>query len=563
MRRTILAAAAVLIALLLQLTAVNGLRLPGGGVPDLVLLVVIALGLAGGPVAGAVTGFAAGLALDLAPPGSAAIGQYALVFCLVGWACGRFRGTLGRSALLPVTIAAAAAVTGELMVAALGLGLQPEQVSWTSVHQVLPVTLLYDVVVSPFVLYVILLASAWLTDEAGAPEFGPSRARGGPASGPLPGRTGLGGAAGLGAAGSSVLLGPGGWLSGPAQGRGARRAAARLRPGGRPGDGWLGDAGARGGLGGVDSPSFRIRAAGGRAMRGQAFSGATISRITRGGPGLPGGSPSGRIFTGRAPRRGGLSRSSRSALGRAAAGRGGLGRSAFGRGGSGGGLSGSAVARLRAGSPAGPAASGQAPRTLPASSVNLRLSGGGRRRGSARAGGHGSVVVGRAMSRASLARLGRRRTRGAGFRPAIMPGGSAVPRPRSPGRVSLASAAPVRFGTRRRGGLIGGGALTQASRARTRAASPKLRLQAGLPGPALTSAGGRPATPRFRSRPLAGRRPQTGRRPRFRSRPWSVLALLTRRHGGLLAPRRVRGAVPGYRRAGARHGSRKRTGGPQ
>jgi len=96
MRRLMLSAVAVAAALVLQLTAINGLRLPGGGVPDLVLLVVAALGLAGGPVPGAITGFAAGLGLDLAPPGGGVLGEYALVLCLVGWACGRFRGTLAR-----------------------------------------------------------------------------------------------------------------------------------------------------------------------------------------------------------------------------------------------------------------------------------------------------------------------------------------------------------------------------------------------------------------------------------------------------------------------------------
>src|ERR1700761_8499233 len=98
MRRLALAVILVLVALILQLTTINGLRLPGGGVPDLVLLVVAALGLASGPSAGAVTGFAAGLCLDLAPPGFGVVGTYALAFCLVGWACGRLRGTLAQSA---------------------------------------------------------------------------------------------------------------------------------------------------------------------------------------------------------------------------------------------------------------------------------------------------------------------------------------------------------------------------------------------------------------------------------------------------------------------------------
>ena len=38
---------------------------------------------------GMLGGFCAGLALDVAPPATHLVGQYALVFCLVGYACGR------------------------------------------------------------------------------------------------------------------------------------------------------------------------------------------------------------------------------------------------------------------------------------------------------------------------------------------------------------------------------------------------------------------------------------------------------------------------------------------
>ena len=70
MRRAALSVLLVAAAVVLQLTVVNRLTLPGGGAPDLVLLVVIALALCGGPAAGALTGFCAGLSLDLAPPAS-------------------------------------------------------------------------------------------------------------------------------------------------------------------------------------------------------------------------------------------------------------------------------------------------------------------------------------------------------------------------------------------------------------------------------------------------------------------------------------------------------------
>src|SRR5579862_287905 len=96
MRRLVLSAVLVAIALVVQLTVINRLRLPAGGTPDLVLVAVVALALCGGPLAGSVTGFCAGLGLDLAPPASQVIGQYALVLCVIGYCCGKLRGTLGQ-----------------------------------------------------------------------------------------------------------------------------------------------------------------------------------------------------------------------------------------------------------------------------------------------------------------------------------------------------------------------------------------------------------------------------------------------------------------------------------
>ena len=88
MRKAWLALVLLAAGLLLQLTVLNGLHLPGGGVPDLVLVLLVGVAIAAGPVAGTVAGFGLGLSLDLAPPGSGLIGQYALVFCLAGWAAG-------------------------------------------------------------------------------------------------------------------------------------------------------------------------------------------------------------------------------------------------------------------------------------------------------------------------------------------------------------------------------------------------------------------------------------------------------------------------------------------
>ncbi len=76
-----------------------------------------------------VTGFAAGLCLDLAPPGSQLIGQYALVFCLAGWAAGRLSRAAGRSPLRALGLVAVVVAAAEALAAGLGLALEPAQVT--------------------------------------------------------------------------------------------------------------------------------------------------------------------------------------------------------------------------------------------------------------------------------------------------------------------------------------------------------------------------------------------------------------------------------------------------
>jgi rod shape-determining protein MreD len=149
------------VALLAQLTFINRLALPGGEGPDLVLLAVVALSLTGGPLAGLLTGFLAGLALDIAPPASHTIGQYALVFCLVGYGCGRLAELGDASPSLYVAISAAAAAVGATLHAVLGVMLSDPEVTWAAVRHVLPPSLIYDVVLSPFVLYAVVRLNGW------------------------------------------------------------------------------------------------------------------------------------------------------------------------------------------------------------------------------------------------------------------------------------------------------------------------------------------------------------------------------------------------------------------
>src|SRR5205085_2998473 len=162
--RAVISVVVVAVTVVLQLTIVNRIAFPGGAGPDLVLLVVAALALAGGPMAGVLTGFLAGLALDVAPPGSHFTGQYALVFCLVGYFCGLLADDAsgdaeqGHSALFEIVVTAVGAVCGEALLALLGVMLSDPRVTWQAITNVLPAAVAYDVLLCPFVLYAVAAA---------------------------------------------------------------------------------------------------------------------------------------------------------------------------------------------------------------------------------------------------------------------------------------------------------------------------------------------------------------------------------------------------------------------
>jgi rod shape-determining protein MreD len=199
--RTLISFVVVAITVVLQLTVVDRIAFPGGSGPDLVLLAVAALALASGPMAGALIGFWAGLALDVAPPGSHFVGQDALVFCVIGYACGLLAddssgegAAEGHTALFEIVVTAAGAICGEALAALLGVMLSDPRVTWSAITNVLPVAVAYDVLLCPFVLY----AAAASLRLAAALRPGRARAEGQRASWSRP-RTSGPGAGGLGA----------------------------------------------------------------------------------------------------------------------------------------------------------------------------------------------------------------------------------------------------------------------------------------------------------------------------------------------------------------------------
>ncbi len=149
----------IVVALVVQLTVLNRLHLPGGGVPDLALVLVAAFAMADGPIYGMILGFGTGLCLDLAPPASQFVGQYALVFCLAGWAAGRLSPAASKSAARAVVLVACVVAAAEALAAGLGLVLEPAEVTWSEVRVVLPATIGYDLLLCPFLVYFVMLIS--------------------------------------------------------------------------------------------------------------------------------------------------------------------------------------------------------------------------------------------------------------------------------------------------------------------------------------------------------------------------------------------------------------------
>jgi rod shape-determining protein MreD len=237
-RRKLIAVIALGAALLIQLTIVNGLVLPGGGAPDLVLLCVISMALLGGQRVGLIAGFGAGLALDLAPPASQPVGQYALVLCLAGYCCGRMRFTLRRSVLLALAVAAIAATAGEALATGLTLALDSPDVTWAAAAQLLRSSVLYDIMLSPLALFVVARVAIALGVSVSEPASPCALEPGGSAgpAGPVgaaragldtAGRVGLDVRGSLRPAGDVASAGSVGWLTRPGRSRHARRAHAR------------------------------------------------------------------------------------------------------------------------------------------------------------------------------------------------------------------------------------------------------------------------------------------------------------------------------------------------
>ncbi|MGW8554235.1 rod shape-determining protein MreD [Streptomyces tubercidicus] len=158
--RILLSAPLVVVALVIQVTILARLQLPGA-VPDLLLLVVVGLALVYGHVGGALIGFFAGLLADLAPPSDHAIGRYALVLCVIGYAAGLTKPESGRhrSATLPLIVVIGAAIVSTLMYAGVGALVGDTAARHVGIVGLLLSATLYDLLLAPFVVPLLMAAA--------------------------------------------------------------------------------------------------------------------------------------------------------------------------------------------------------------------------------------------------------------------------------------------------------------------------------------------------------------------------------------------------------------------
>ncbi|MBY8886558.1 rod shape-determining protein MreD [Streptomyces sp. PTM05] len=149
--RILLPAVLVVLALVIQVSVLARLHLPGA-VPDLLMLVVLGLAMTYGHVAGCLIGFFAGLLADLAPPADHAAGRYALVLCVIGYLAGLTKPENGqlRSAALPMTVVAGAAVLSTLLYASVGALVGDTAARHVGIVSLLFTALVYDLLLAPF-----------------------------------------------------------------------------------------------------------------------------------------------------------------------------------------------------------------------------------------------------------------------------------------------------------------------------------------------------------------------------------------------------------------------------
>jgi rod shape-determining protein MreD len=143
----------VFVIVVTQVSVFPHVRL-AGVVPDLGLLVALAVGYHEGPEAGAVVGFAAGFGFDLFL--TTPLGLDALTYAIVGYGIGVFESGLFRSPLwLPSFLGGAGGLVGGLLFIGMGVLVGVDAVKGTHAVVLVSYAALYDAILAPFVFFLV------------------------------------------------------------------------------------------------------------------------------------------------------------------------------------------------------------------------------------------------------------------------------------------------------------------------------------------------------------------------------------------------------------------------
>jgi rod shape-determining protein MreD len=149
--RWAIALGAVVVALVVQVTLFPHLAWHGI-VPNLCLLVVVAAALTVEAPFALLLGFAAGLTLDLAPPADHVAGRWALALTIAAFLAARVRQDVRPTALAVVGTVAAASFVATSLFALSGVLLSDPTMSISGLLEVVLVAVVWDVLLTPFVL---------------------------------------------------------------------------------------------------------------------------------------------------------------------------------------------------------------------------------------------------------------------------------------------------------------------------------------------------------------------------------------------------------------------------
>lgn len=156
-RQVLIVVSFTLAAVLIEVTLLTRLGIPGA-TPDLVVVTVVAIALAMGPIQGAAAGFAAGVLIDLAPPGDTLLGVNAVVYVGIGLIAGMAVDPRDRTIPIMMGMAGLAAGAAVVLTAGGDTMLGSDRVDWQQVPVLAVTSAVYGIILAPGV----ILLVAWV-----------------------------------------------------------------------------------------------------------------------------------------------------------------------------------------------------------------------------------------------------------------------------------------------------------------------------------------------------------------------------------------------------------------